>query len=69
MKSDIVPQRPQKFTVVGMKLRKKNAQGIAQYIVYLVSARYDESRHSYMYTLDDWQHERIPGETEETMLA
>ena len=63
------PQRPRKWKEDGQKVRKKNAQGIPQYEVFIVSARYDKERHSWMYTLDDWKHERIDGETEERGLA
>ena len=69
MKSDLVPQRPRKWKEDGKKLRRKNDQGMLQYEVFIVSARYDKGRHSWMYTLDDWKHERIPGETEEKLLA
>lgn len=64
----MVPQRPRKWEDK-KKLRKKNAQGILQYDVTIVSARYDDKHHSWMYTLDDWHNERIPGETAETMLG
>ncbi|KAL9134428.1 MAG: hypothetical protein Q9175_004387 [Cornicularia normoerica] len=53
----------------GKKLRKQNAQGILQYNVSVVRARYDHVRHSWMYTLNDWQNEPIAGETEETKLG
>lgn len=68
VRADVDSQRPQKFTV-GKKLRKKNAQGILQYNVSIVSARYDKARRSWMYTLKDWQNEGIDGETEETKLG
>ena len=68
VRSDLVPQRPRKWKD-GKKQRKKNDQGIPQYEVFIVSARYDKERHSWMYTLDDWNHERIDGETEEKLLA
>lgn len=71
-RADVDPRplakRPRKHTN-GKKLRKKNAQGIPQYDVSIVSARYDNERHSWMYTLMDWRNESIFGETEETMLG
>ena len=66
--SDLVPQRQRKFKD-GKQLMKKNAQGILQYNVSIVSARYDSEHHSWMYTLNDWRNERIPGETTEKMLG
>lgn len=68
MRSDLVPQRKRKYADK-KKLRKKNAQGILQYSVSIVSARYDDVRHKWMYTLNDWQNERITGETEEKELG
>lgn len=68
VRSDLVTQRPRKWADK-TKLRKKNAQGIPQYTVTIVSARYDDARRSWMYILNDWQNERIPGETEETKLG
>ena len=68
VRSDLIRQRPRKHAD-GKTLRKKNAQGILQYIVSIVSARYDNSRHSWMYTLNDYANERIAGETEETKLG
>ena len=48
---------------------KKNAQGIPQYDVSIVSARYDDTRHSWMYTLKDFRGEPIAGETAEMQLT
>lgn len=62
------PQRPKNFKY-GKKLWKQNAQGIHEYEVSIVSARYDNVRHSWMYTLKDWKNERVAGETEETKLG
>ena len=52
----------------GDKTRKKNPQGIAEYDVHVVSARYDEERATWMYTLTDWEQKEMLGETEETGL-
>ena len=67
-RSDVIPQRPQKWKA-GKKLRQKNAQGILQYDVSIVSARYDNERRSWMYTLKDYRNQLIAGETKETMLG
>lgn len=61
-------QRPRRFPD-GKKTRKKNAQGILAFDVHVVSARYDEKEKSWMYTLEDWQQNPLPGETEETKLG
>ena len=63
------PQRQRKWLPDGLKLRKKNAQGILQYDVSIVSARYDHEHHTWMYKLNDWQDKPIEGETAEIMLA
>lgn len=68
MRSDLFPQRPRRFAD-GRKLRKKNAQGILQYNVSIVSARYDDERHKWMYTLKDWLDRLLDGEAEERMLG
>lgn len=68
VKSDLDLQRPRKWAD-GKKLRKKNAQGILLSNVSIVSARYDYESHSWMYILNDWQDQRIDGETKETMLG
>ena len=67
-KSDQVLQRPRKYAD-SKKLRLKNAQGILQQNVSIVSARYDDQRHSWMYTLNDWEDQRIADEAEETKLG
>ena len=36
--------------------------------VSIVSARYDDQAHKWMYTLNDWENARISGETEEKEL-
>ena len=66
--SDLVLQRPRKYEDE-QNLRMENAQGILEYDVSVVSARYDEEQHKWMYTLNDWQNERIAGETPETKLG
>lgn len=68
VRSDPIPQRPRKYAD-GKKQRMKNGQGILQYVVYIVSARYDNTRHSWMYTLKDWQNMPIAGEKEEIQLG
>ena len=65
--SDLVSQRPRKHDDE-KKLRKKNSQGLFVHDVSIVSARYDDQEHKWMYTLNDWQNVRIPGETQETEL-
>ena len=52
----------------GEKAQKANQAGIYEYIVYVVSARYDEERKEWMYKLTDWERKAMPGETEETKL-
>ena len=47
---------------------KRNSQGLFVHDVSIVSARYDDKAHKWMYTLNDWQNARIPGETEEKEL-
>ena len=68
VKFDLVPQRERKWGD-GKKLQKKDAQGIPKYVVYIVSARYDNGQRTWMYTLNDWKNERIAGETPERMLV
>ena len=68
MRSDLAPQRDRKWDDQ-KKLRLKNAQGILAYQVIIVSGRYDEGHHSWMYKLKDWQSKPIAGETRETMLG
>lgn len=68
VRSDLVPQRPRKYADK-KKLRKQNAQGVPEYNVSVVSARYDDVRRSWMYTLKDWEDKPIAGETEETKLV
>ena len=48
---------------------KKNAQGIFEYDVVVVSAVYDTITHKWMYTLKDLGSEPIDGQTAETELA
>lgn len=71
-RADVDPKphvaRPRKYAD-GKKQRMKNGQGILQYVVYIVSARYDNTRHSWMYTLKDWQNMPIAGEKEEIQLG
>ena len=68
MKSNLGPQRPRKY-IDGKKLRKKNAQGILQYNVSIVSARFDNTRHAWMYKVKDWQDQPMTEEVEETKLG
>ena len=67
MNSNLVSQRPRKHED-GKKLRKQNASGIFEFDVSVVRARYDDQAHKWMYTLNDWQNARIPGETQEKEL-
>ena len=60
-------QPDQKFPN-GKKVRKENLQGILEYDVHVVSARYDPECKEWMYTLTDWEKNALPGETEETKL-
>ena len=46
-----------------------NAQGILEFDVSVVSARYDDQQRKWMYTLNDWKNERIPGEVPEGKLG
>lgn len=61
-------QRPRKYPD-GKKIWKKNAQDLFEYEVHVVSARYDEERQSWMYTLTDWEKKALSGETDETRLG
>lgn len=61
-------QRPRKYPD-GKKIWKKNAQDIFEYVVHVVSARYDEGCQSWMYTLTDWEKKAMSGETDETRLG
>ena len=61
------PQPERKFPN-GKKIRKQNAQGIFEYDVHVVSARYDAELKEWMYTLTDWEKKPITGETEEEKL-
>ena len=53
----------------GERIRKANSQGIFEYVVNVVSARYDEERKEWMYKLTDWEGKAMSGETAETMLG
>ena len=68
MRTELVLQRDRKYEN-NKRLRKKNAHGVLQYIVTTVSARYDDEKHRWMYTLNDWQIQRIAGETPEKELG
>ena len=65
--SNLISQRPRKYEDE-KPLRKMNSQGLFVHDVSIVSARYDDQVHKWMYTLNDWQNVRIPGETEEKEL-
>ena len=53
----------------GDTTRKQNPQGIPEYVVHVVSARYDEERKEWMYKLTDWEGKAMSGETGETKLG
>ena len=46
-----------------------NAQGIFDKTVHVVSARYDTGEKEWMYTLTDYEHKEMSGETQETRLG
>lgn len=43
--------------------------GLFDWEVIVVSARYDQGLQSWMYTLETWLNETVPGETEEARLG
>lgn len=47
----------------------KNAQGVFDYSVTVISARWDDDSKEWMYTLTDWAGRRIAGETRERQLG
>lgn len=47
----------------------KNAQGIFEYVVTVVSAEYDKPIHKWMYTLKDWQMLPVAEKCAETELG
>ena len=61
-------QRPRKFSDGHMTM-KMNPQGILEYDVHVVNARYDKKRKEWMYKLTDWEGKAMSGETEETKLG
>lgn len=61
-------ERPRKYGN-GEKRRLKNKHGIFEYDVTIVSAEYDTWRHTWMYTLEDWEGLPIDGEWAETKLG
>ena len=61
-------QRARKW-VNGKILMKKNAQGIFEFEVTVFSARYDDTRHRWLYTLLDYKDQPIAGETPEVELG
>lgn len=60
-------QRPRKHSD-GTKLRLKNAYGIFEYDVTIVSAKYDGAAHTWMYTLKDYDLKPIAKQYPETDL-
>ena len=47
----------------------KNKQGIFEYVVTVVSAEYNRDRHTWMYTLKDYNNEPISERVTETALG
>lgn len=47
----------------------RNAQGIFEYVVTVVAAKYDPSKHTWMYTLKDWQMLPVAEPCAETKLG
>ena len=68
IKPNITFKRPQKYPI-GKKLRLKNEHGIYEYDVSIVSARYDDQQHKWMYTLEDYKLDPIEGEKPENALG
>ncbi|KAL8688864.1 MAG: hypothetical protein Q9218_005331 [Villophora microphyllina] len=62
------PQKRDRKWKDGKKLRKKNSQGILEFVVTVVDAQYDEIKHQWMYELKDYQDLPIEGLTKETDL-
>ncbi len=48
---------------------KQNAQGIFEFEVTVVSARYDNINHKWLYKLVDYKQQPIAGETPEVELG
>ena len=48
---------------------KQNAQGIFEYEVTVLSARYDNTNHKWLYKLLDYNQKPIAGETPEIELG
>ena len=65
--SDLSQPPEQKFRP-GMKLLKENEHGIFEFVVYVVSGKYDEGKKEWMYELTDWKKEEMSGETPEGSL-
>ena len=61
--------QPEREFSNGKRIWKQNTQGILEYVVHVVSARYDEERMEWMYKLTDWEGKAMSGETEETKLG
>ena len=61
--------QPKQAFFIGDTARKINAQGIYEYVVHVVDARYDSGRKEWMYTLTDWERKAMSGETKETDLC
>ena len=61
--------QPDREFANGETIRKANPQGILEYVVHVVSARYDEERKEWMYKLTDWEGKAMSGETDETKLG
>lgn len=65
---NVLVQRPQRFKE-GARLWQKNAFGHPQHQVTIVSCRYDDAKHEWMYVLKDVHGMRIGGETAEDDLV
>lgn len=62
-------QQPDPKFLAGDQIKKMNAQGLLVYDVHVVSAKYNEGKKEWMYTLTDCERKALPGETEETKLG
>ena len=51
-----------------MKLLKENEHGIFEFVVYVVSGKYDEGKKEWMYKLTDWKKKDMSGKTPEGSL-
>ena len=68
MRPNLSSQRARKWPD-GKTLMKQNAQGIFEYEVTVVSARYDKTNHKWLYKLSDYNQQPIAGETPEIELG